>query len=174
MLTREDAESKNNVCVMNYMYMRQNNLKIGDKIYLKLGDKLFEQNPAIGAVASVRERYADNFTDDVEFEIVGVYRDVDKTDRQLSNLFWTYSVNTVFVPQSFLPCAVPDDHILRPGEFSFIIDDPRNISAFLKEAQPVIDNLGLTLYFSDGGWGTLESQINESGKLAVIRLLLLS
>ena len=174
MLTREDSDDGNNVCVMSYMYMREYGLKVGDRITLKLGDKLFEQNPAIGAVASVRERYADSFTDEIEFEIVGSYRDVDKKDQQLNRLFWTYSANSVFVPRSFLPCSIPDSRELTPGEFSFIIDDPRNISAFLEECAPVIESLGLTLYFSDGGWLALEAQVSQASTLAAVRLLLLS
>ena len=174
MLTHEDSDNGNKVCVMSYMYMREYGLKVGDRITLKLGDKLFEQNPAIGAVASVRERYADSFTDEIEFEIVGSYRDVDKKEQQLNRMHWTYSANTVFIPQSFLPCSVPDSRELTPGEFSFIIDDPRNIASFLEECAPVIESLGLTLYFSDGGWLALEAQVSQASTLAAVRLLLLS
>ena len=59
MLTEEDIANGSAVCVLNHRFLNRNNLKIGDKITLNLGDKLFEQNPVIGAVASVRERYAD-------------------------------------------------------------------------------------------------------------------
>jgi hypothetical protein len=76
MLTIDDSANRNNVCVMNDRYISQNGLKIGDKITLKLGDKLFEQNAQLGAVAVVPERYADTFTEET-FEIVGAYRDVD-------------------------------------------------------------------------------------------------
>jgi ABC-type lipoprotein release transport system permease subunit len=174
MLTDEDSANKNNVCVMNDRYMSQNSLKIGDRISLKLGDKLFEQNAQLGAVAVVPERYADTFTEEKEFEIVGAYKDVDTKLQQATTLNWGYSVNTLFVPQSFLPVKVPDDHVVKPGEFSFVIDDPRNIKAFLAEASPIIEGkLGLTLVFTDGGWSELESQIDSAVTLAAVRLLLL-
>jgi hypothetical protein len=173
MLTDEDSANRNNVCVMNERYIAQNGLKIGDRITLKLGDKLFEQNAQLGAVAVVPERYADNFTEET-FEIVGAYRDVDTHLQQAATLNWSYSANTIFVPQSFLPVEVPDDHVVKPGEFSFVIDDPRNISAFMAEARPIIeDKLGLTLVFTDGGWSELEGQINRSVTLAAVRFALL-
>lgn len=169
-LTIGDSENRNNVCVMNSAYMVENGLEIGDRVTLKLGDMLFEQNMSLGAVAVVRERYPDVFTE-VEFEIVGAFRDVTTQANQVENLHWAYSRNTVFVPLPFLPVEVPSDHIVRPGELSIIIDDPRDISAFLEESRPVIENeLGLTLFFSDGGWTAIESQIRQALASAVVRL----
>ena len=170
MLTIDDSENRNNVCVMNSRYMSENGLEIGDRITLMLGDELFEQNQSLGAVAVVRERYPGVLTKQ-EFEIVGAYRDVDTMAKQTENLHWAYSRNTVFVPLPFLPVEVPDDHVVKPGEFSFIIGDPRDISAFLEEALPVIEGeLGLTLFFSDGGWSVIESQIGQAGASASVRL----
>ena len=173
-LTIEDSENNNNVCVMNSKYMRDNGLNIGDRITLQLGDKLFEQNPSPGAVAVVRERYPDTFKEQ-EFEIVGAYLDTDTTTKQVENLHWTYSVNTVFVPSSLLPVEVPDDHVVKPGEFSFIIDDPRDITAFLEESRQIIEgDLGLTLFFSDGGWSKVEGMIRQTGVSALVRLVALA
>jgi hypothetical protein len=175
MLTGDDSADKNNYCVMNQLIMEKYGLKVGDKITLGLGDKLFEQNAAIGAVASVRERYADSFSE-VEFEIIGAYRHVDSKSAQINTLpQWLYSVNTIFVPASFLPVEIPGGHIVKPGEFSFVIDDPRNISAFLEEAKPIIEGeLGLTLFFSDGGWQAIEKQLTQADSLAMVRLIALS
>ena len=173
-LTVEDSEHKNNVCVMNSKFMLDNGIKIGDRITLSLGDKLFEQNPTLGAVSVVRERYPDSFKEE-EFEIVGAYRDVDTPAKRVENLHWSYSINTVFVPMPFLPVKVPDDHVVRPGEFSFVIDDPRDISAFLEESRGVIEvEHGLTLFFSDGGWSAVESMIRQTGVSALVRLIALS
>ena len=174
LLTPEDSENKNNVCVMSNSYMARNGLKIGDMIKLKLGDKLFEQNAALGAVAVVPERLADNFTE-VEFEIVGIYKDVDTPIQQAKNLHWSYSSNTVFVPLPFLTAEIPADHEIKPGEMSITIDDPRNISAFLAEARPIIEGeLGLTLIFTDGGWAKIETQITQAKVQASMKLLLIS
>ena len=174
MLTPEDSANENKVCVMSAEYMFRNNLRVGDKITLNLGDKLFEQNAALGSVAVVAERQSENYTE-VEFEIVGAYKNTDTSAQQAANLHWTYSVNTVFVPMPFLSAEIPADHELKPGEFSFKIDDPRNISKFLEEARPVIEgDLGLTLMFTDGGWSAVEKQIMQAKTLATVRLLLLA
>ena len=157
MLTRDDSDSGNSVCVLNNAFMLANNLSIGDTISLRLGDKLFEQNAALGAVASIRERYSDSLSDAIEFEIIGVYRDTDSIPQRSNDLFWAYSPNTVFIPVSFLQIEVPDSHIVKPGEFSFVVGDARDISAFLKEAEHLIEaDLGLSLYFNDGGWSAIE------------------
>lgn len=175
MITDEDSVSGNKVCIVNHAFAAQNRLKIGDTVSLRLGNKLFEQNAAIGAVASVPERYADNFTDEVEFEIVGTWRDIDTARHRDNDLFWGYSVNTVFVPASFLPVEVPDSHVFKPGEVSFVVGDARDIPTFLEKAAPMIEGeLGLTLFFNDGGWLAMERQLSQAGTLAVVRLLLLS
>ena len=159
---------------MNSQFMTFNKLKTGDTITLELGDKLFEQNAALGAVAVVPERYPDSFTC-AEFKIVGAYRDVDPVSKQASNIHWSYSANTVFIPLSFLPVEIPEDHIVKPGEISFIIDDPRNINTFISEALPVIkDDLGLTLYLNDRGWLEIESQLDQAHDSALAKMLLLS
>ena len=175
MLNDADSEQQSNVCVMSQYFMRQNSLRIGDTIRLQLGDKLFEQNSAVGAVASVRERYADTFTDEIEFEIVGAYADTDSLRERDKNQNWTYSNNTIFVPLTFLPCEVPQDHAVKPGEFSFVVENAKDITPFMDEPAFTIQAvLGLNLLFSDGGWPAVEAQLNRSDALAVIKLVLFS
>ena len=175
MLNDADSEQQSNVCVMSQYFMRQNSLRIGDTIRLQLGDKLFEQNSAVGAVASVRERYADTFTDEIEFEIVGAYADTDSLRERDKNQNWTYSNNTIFVPLTFLPCEVPQDHAVKPGEFSFVVENAKDITPFMDEPAFTIQAvLGLNLLFSDGGWPAVEAQLSRSDALAVIKLVLFS
>ena len=174
-LNREDFENNRNVCVISQSVMRLNSLQLGDKISIGLGDKLFEQDAVIGTVASVRERYPDVITP-VEFEIVGIYTDIEAgSSLERTNPYRLYSDNTIFIPASFLPMEIPDDHIIKPGEFSFIIGDARNISPFLEKYETVItDELGLTLYFSDSGWAALERQLSISDTLTLVRLPIFS
>ena len=174
-LAPEDSQNHNNVCVINRKFITQGSLKIGDKIHLRLGSELFEQNAAVGAVASVRERYAESFTDEIEFEIVGAYSDVIVERERDANPYWSYSENTVFVPLSFLPAKVPAEHVFKPGELSIVIGDPRDISAFLSECTVKIkDELGLTLLFSDGGWLAVEHQISNTDTLTIAKLIMFS
>ena len=170
LLTEDDTAGKNNVCVVNNRFMAEYGLKLGDMISLRLGDKLFEQNAALGAVAVTKDRYSDEYTEEIEFEIVGAYADVDTKAQQSKNLHWGYSVNTVFVPTSFLPIEVPSDHQIMPGEFSFVVDDPSDIKGFMETSYPIIENeLGLRLLFADGGWSQIDSQMQQVNVSIVAR-----
>jgi predicted lysophospholipase L1 biosynthesis ABC-type transport system permease subunit len=80
----------------------------------------------------------------------------------------------VFIPASFLPMDVPESHVVKPGEFSFVIGDARNITAFLDGYSSYIeDDLGLGFRFSDGGWLAVEKQISRADALGVVRMVLL-
>ena len=170
-INKEDSDLKNPVCVVSEAFLNTNNLKVGDKIKLSLGDKLFEQFAPLGAVASLRDRYSDKFTE-AEFEIVGAYIDTN-TSRRINDLFWTYSDNTIFVPLSFLNVEhqTLDEHEFKPGELSFIVGDARNIRAFTEECIPLLEKQGLTVNFTDGGWLRLEEQFNQTRVLSLSKLL---
>jgi len=171
LLSHEDSENRLNTCVVSNQFIIKNNLALGDTITLRLGDKLFDQHAVLGAVASIPERWSETFREEA-FEIVGVYADLDSRFRQAQNLRWTYSVNTIFVPLSFLTVSVPDEYEIKPGEFSFIIDDPKNITLFLENSAPIInEKLGYTLLFNDGGWLAIEKQLSQTESLTVVKLL---
>lgn len=167
LLTPED-EGKN-VCVVSDAFLQENGLALGDTVNLRLGDYLMEQYAPLGAVASTRGRYAESFTD-AEFEIVGAYADINAGKMCDVDLFWSYSDSTIFVPTSFLP-ADPTGHEFKPGEVSFVIDDAQNIRAFAEECIPLLQEMGLTVYFSDGGWLSVEEQISQAGTLSMSKLL---
>ena len=145
---------------------------MGDKVKLKLGDELFEQYAPLGAVASCRGRYANQFVD-AEFEIVGSYVDVNIQKLREIDLYWAYSDNTIFVPLSFLPVEESElnDHEFKPGEISFVVGDARNIRPFVEECIPKLEEMGLTVYFSDGGWLRIEEQVKQAGSLSLSKLL---
>ncbi|NLO48220.1 MAG: ABC transporter permease, partial [Clostridiales bacterium] len=171
-LTPEDSESRNPVCVISDALMKEYGLKIGDKLGLKLGSELFEQYVPLGAVASLRDRYAKDWADAV-FQIVGSYIDTNIQKLREEDYYWAYSDNTVFVPQSFLPVeqSVLNGREFKPGEMSFVIGDARNIRAFIDECIPKLEAMGLTVYFSDGGWLGIEEQVLQAGSLSVSKLI---
>lgn len=171
-LTLEDSENKNPVCVVSDVFMKEYGLSLGDKVKLKLGDELFEQYAPLGAVASCRGRYANKFVD-AEFEIVGSYVDVNIQKLREIDLYWAYSDNTIFVPLSFLPVEESElnDHEFKPGEISFVVGDARNIRPFVEECIPKLEEMGLTVYFSDGGWLRIEEQVKQAGSLSLSKLL---
>ncbi|MDR2605654.1 MAG: hypothetical protein LBC38_00025, partial [Oscillospiraceae bacterium] len=178
-ITPEDAGSA--VCVVSECAMTENGWKLGDKIKLKLGNRLFEQFMPVGAVASLRGRYASEWTEEQEFEIIGSYTDTWWGTRQeawfiskmrTDDLWWAYSESTVFVPTSFLPVSGEKlaAHEFKPSEISFVVGDARNIQAFMDECIPTLEAMGFTVYFSDGGWLSIEKQIALSETLALAKL----
>ena len=133
-LTPEDTENNAPVCVVSERFANDNDVKIGDTLSLKLGDELFEQYFALGAIAVTPERYADKWTEETEFEIVGIYTDSNSaTLARTPN--WTYSRNTVFVPLSFLPLTEEqlEGHDFSPSEFIFQVNNEWDIESFIEE-----------------------------------------
>ena len=165
-INQQDSVDKNKVCVVSKTFMDENNLKLGDTIKLKLGDKLFEQYAPLGAVASTRDRYADKFVEE-EFAIIGSYIDINIDKLRDIDLYWAYNDNTVFVPQSFLPdSADTENHEYKPSEITFIVGDARNMRAFSDECIPQLEAMGYTVYFNDGGWLRLEEQFRQARVLS--------
>lgn len=150
-------------------------LNIGDTFTLGLGDTLLEQYAGVGAVAALPERYAPP-VQNVTLEIVGIYSDLEKEVLQSNNLFRTYSSSTIFVPLSLLPASAEAiaQNPIKPGEFSFVVENAKDIRAFLAESAPLIEEMGLTLSFSDGGWLEIEDQFFLIEKVSLIAILALS
>jgi ABC-type lipoprotein release transport system permease subunit len=146
---------------VSWLFLERNNLSIGDKLTIGLGDRLFEQHSGDGAVTYIPERQWD-VVKTVELEIVGAYEDVDPTHQRDAAMYWGYHPCTVFVPMSLLPIEIPATHTIKPGEFSLFIGDARNIDAFLAKAEPLAEEMGITLRFSDRGWSKVKDGINTS------------
>ena len=173
-LTPEDSASGARVCVVDNILATQYNLKLGDTISLKLGHELFEQFYSLGAIACGPQRLSDEWTEDA-FEIVGFYTG-STLMKDANEPNWAYSMNTVFVPLSALPLTEDElaGHAFAPGEFSFRVEDPWDIEAFLEESAPQIEDMGLTLQFDDGGWMEVLEGYRDAQKLPLIRIILLA
>ncbi|MBR6521694.1 MAG: ABC transporter permease [Oscillospiraceae bacterium] len=171
MLTAEDTENSTPVCVIGENFAAAHGLSVGDRITLQLGDRLFEQYTALGALAASPKRYADNFTEQ-EFEIVGTFFEAGLGKLSDKELFYAYSDNTVFVPQSFLTVSeeVLAEHAFKPGEISFVIPDAGSIMAFKEEYTDELEAMGYTVAFYDGGWPAVERQLLQAGKLSGLKL----
>ena len=173
-LTPEDTSANADVCVVSRQLAEAYDLSIGDVLTMKLGTELFEQYKGLGAVAAARERYKPA-EKTVSLEIVGVYADTDSLSRQSTKPQFSYSINTVFVPKSLL-LVDPDsliDHELTPAEFSFKVEDAWDIPAFLRDAEPVIEGMGLSLIFEDGGWGEISGIFYSARRVAMLRMAVL-
>jgi len=170
-LTREDSESGSALCVISSKVASAYDLGVGDTFTLKLGTELFEQYRGWGAIAATRQRYCPPVKD-VTLEIVGIYADKGPSKKP----HWSYSVNTVFVPKSLLPAdeSVLLNHAVTPAEFSFMIDSAWNTAAFLQEANPLFEELGLRLNFNDKGWLAMEKEYRTAIWLSVINIAVFS
>ena len=174
-LSEEDTESGAQVCVI---YDRMSNafgLEVGDFITLRLGTELFEQFKGLGSISVTRERFKPA-TEPVTLEIVGICRNLDSDPDQFQSPHWAYSYSTVFVPKSLLPVDEDalSDHLFSPAEVSFLVGNARNFEPFLRETAPLIEAMGLTLIFDDGGWSDVVDAFNEAGSMSVLNVVMFS
>jgi 23S rRNA pseudouridine2605 synthase len=156
-------------CVISSLVAETYKLRLGDLLTLHLGSELFEQYKGLGAIAFAPERYSPPVKT-VTLEIVGIYEDGDSESKRYENPNWNYSYSTVFVPITLLPVDESElsSHLYSPAEFSYIVDNAWDFSAFLAEAEPLYEELGLTLIFNDRGWPAVESSYREAERLSVI------
>ena len=161
LLNLEDHNTNAEVCVVSKLFLDRNNLSVGDKLTIGLGDRFFEQHSGDGAITYLPERQW-NVVETVELEIVGAYEDVDAAYQRDAAMYWGYHPCTVFVPLSLLPVEVPADHAIKPGEFSVFIENALDIDAFLEQAEPLAEEMGITLRFSDRGWDKVKGNITTS------------
>ena len=170
MLTAEDSENHDPVCVIPEDMARAQGLGLGDTLRLKLGDTLMEQYAPFGAVAFSTLRYAENWTEQ-DFTVIGTYTESGLNRLSTEDQFWAYGENAVFVPLSFLPeTADTRDHTFKPAEVSFIVEDADSIAPFRDEVLPRLEALGLTYYFYDGNWPAVQEQLHQAGSLTLVKL----
>jgi len=176
LLNEQDTAEKKPVCVVADTFAETYGLKVGDKISLRLGDKLFENYAPVGAVASFRERYAENFTEAQEFEIVGLYHETGLETLKPGLRYWAYSENAIFVPQSFLPVSEEAlaDWALSPADLSLIVSDAKNITPFADEVLSTLSEMGYVTYYSDSGWPEISEQLKQTGLLSLLKLITFS
>lgn len=171
-ITPEDTKHGRNVCVIHHDMAMEHGLSVGDTFTLKLGDKLFEQYMAKGAISVSPETEAENLTE-VQLEIVGIFKDTRKDEIMSDDPFWSYSANTVFVPKHLLN-ADTAGHTFAPGEVSFVVENAWDIPAFVQECIPEIEAMGLTVFFSDSGWTDMLENYKETEKLSLIKIAVLT
>ncbi len=170
LLTPEDTESRNPVCVIPESMAELNKLSLGDTLHLRLGDKILEQYAPFGAVAWSPLRYADNWTEQ-DFTIVGTYTELQLDRLSSEDQYWAYGENAVFVPLTFLPETADRDALgMKPVSVSFVIEDADSILPFREEALPQLEAMGWYVNFFDGGWPAVREQLGQAGSLSLVKL----
>lgn len=174
-LTPKDSENNAQICVIHHNIAVEYDLKLGDTITLNLGNVLFEQNKATGAVAVVPERLSTEYTP-VTLKIVGTFKDARRDEIQQGDANMSYSFNTIFVPKSLLPVEESqlENHTFAPGEFSFIVGNAWDIPAFAAEVAPMVEDMGLELIFNDGGWPEKIQSFKEALRISLIKIFILT
>lgn len=165
-LEPEDAGKP--VCVVNADFAYANGLSLGDTLRLKLGDYPVEQYVSLGAVASTRGRYAENWTEQ-EFTIVGTWRDVSQGRYLFEDYIWAYSDVAVFVPASFLPVGSKrTEHV--PGDVTLLVDADA-MNDFVENELPKLEAEGWITYWNDRGWPQMEEELRLVVQAALYKLL---
>ena len=168
-ITPEDAEQP--VCVVSTDFLEMSGLKVGDSITLDLGNYLSEQYAPLGAVASTRGRQNTAYTKQT-FTIIGTWRDLNEGKQVFRDRFWCWSNNAIFVPSAFLPeCRNAEGHEFKPSEVSFVVGNAEEIVPFMEECLPILDEMGLSYVFSDGGWSSVGPDLMQARTIALVKLL---
>ena len=166
-LEPEDAGKP--VCVVNEDFAAANGLGLGDTLRLKLGDYPMEQHVSLGAVASTRGRYADNWTEQ-EFTVIGTWRDVNQGNYLTEDYIWAYSDSTVFVPSSYTPEGAAKRTKYYPGDITLLISADA-MGDFVENTLPVLQEAGWITYWNDRGWPQMEEELKQVSQTSLYKLL---
>lgn len=161
-------EGDTDVCVVNELFLEANNLSVGDRVSITLGDRLLRQDGLWGARTIGSEKRISGFGSETELEIVGSYRFVDDMETRVSEGDWSYSPSAVFVPAGLLPVKDLSDYEHVAGEISVYVEDAHDIEAFWEAAEPLAAEMGFGLRFSDGGWANVESSFETGRRTALL------
>ena len=165
------ADAGRPVCVVSTDFLEMSGLKVGDSITLDLGNYLSEQYAPLGAVAVTRGRQNTEYTTQT-FTIIGSWRDLNEGKQVFRDRFWCWSNNAIFVPSAFLPeCRNAEGHEFKPSEISFVVENAEEIIPFMEECLPILDEMGLSYVFSDGGWSTVGPDLMQARSIALVKLL---
>ena len=168
------ADAGQPVCVVNVDVLEKYGLHVGDTLALDLGNYLSEQYAPLGAVAGTRGRQSTEYTTRT-FTIIGSWQDLNEGNHVYRDRFWCWSNNAIFVPTAFLPeCRNAEKHEFKPSEVSFVVGNAEEIDAFVEECLPLVEEMGLTYVFSDGGWLQIGENLMQSRRIALVKLLIFS
>ena len=169
-ITPQDAGKP--VCVVSTDFLAMSGLAVGDSITLDLGNYLSEQYAPLGAVAVTRGRENTAYTRQ-DFTIIGAWRDLNEGNHVYRDRFWCWSNNAIFVPTAFLPeCRNGEGHAFKPGEVSFVVGNAEEILPFMEESLPLVEEMGLSYVFSDGGWSSVGQDLMQARTIALVKLVI--
>ena len=138
-----DDEKQNPVCVIHHYFAELRGLKVGDKISVVLRNT--DEHVLGYAYRDSWDAQKTAETVEKEFEIVGVYDDV-----QTSQDFVTQYSQQIYIPSSCIPADYELADMLQTGGsqyYSFVLREAEDQEAFLEENKSALEELGLRAVF---------------------------
>lgn len=163
MINEEDEESGNPVCVINKHFHQARQVNIGDKLNFQM---MKEHSPNYIYTAEDRANYNSyEFSDPIEYEVVGIYNSRDEDNR---NIF----VPTSTIPEGFMDIPlVGGEEFINLGTYQFVLNSSEEQSAFIDKYSSKIDELGYELKFinnnAEGFWDS-SAKVMENLKMNLI------
>ncbi|MBD5555094.1 MAG: hypothetical protein HDQ95_07080 [Roseburia sp.] len=141
-IDREDDLNENRVCVIHNYFAKRRGLEIGDKIRVRLED--IDEYVYGYAMPEEWEKWAACEGTEEEFEIVGIYEDLETNDYFMS----AYST-FVYIPSSCIPQDYSTEDIMKTaaGSYSFVLRKPSDQQRFMEEYKDSLDELGIQAQF---------------------------
>jgi hypothetical protein len=137
-IDHEDYLNANHVTVVHRDFAVYNSLEIGDTLTLTIRD--MQQFP----IPLGYRNWRDHPTQEIELTIVGTYSRAQRFAISVSTTMNPY----MYIPQSVLPPGFGGDEAeLNMLEYSFVLDSPRNQSAFIEETKVALNAIGFDVVF---------------------------
>lgn len=163
MINEEDEETGNPVCVINKHFNQARQVNIGDKLNFQLMKEL-----STNYIYTAEDRANYNsyeFSDPIEYEVVGIYNSRDEDNR---NIF----VPTSTIPEGFMEVPIVEGiGYINLGTYQFVLNSPEDQSAFMEKYSSEIDELGYDLKFiannAEGFWDS-SAKVMENLKMNMI------
>lgn len=169
LLNQEDDINQNYVCVINEHLSEMRNIKIGDKLDIKMRNT--EKGWSyLATEKDIKEWKSYNTSDPISFEVVGIYADKQR--------FATNVGRNIYIPDSTLPkdfgyhyqqgLSVPD---INSFLYSFTLQSSEYESEFIKRYEEPLKEMGYSLYFIENNaesfWNSAKA-IKQSSLISAI------
>jgi ABC-type antimicrobial peptide transport system permease subunit len=137
-IDHEDYLNANHVTVVHRDFAAYNGLEIGDTLTLTIRD--MQQFPIPMGYPAWRE----HSTCEIELTIVGTYSFTPR----FAGINTTIPNPWMYIPQSVIPPGFGGDEAeLEMSNYSFVLDSPRNESAFIEETKAALSAIGFDIVF---------------------------
>ena len=173
-ITEEDRANQAEICLISKEVSEAYQLGIGDQIVVAFGNQTFEQYDNLGALSIVPQRVSSELCTKT-LTVVGLYESLDSLAERVQGPNWSYSVNTIFVPDTLFEDGNDtqgEQMLYSPSEVSLIIDNPDDVIRFETECVPSLEAQGYRVMVRDGGWLEIRDSFDQSQKASILRILL--